>query len=180
MKVAFLKNSTLYFSYLSIVKHITLVHLHHWTLNHGTRISRIIYIDSSLDDYVGHSQYFSIPNITCHEQSCEHLLAHVCSSWKEAPLSCPVLESEEEAPQEFSLLRVFASPSHPLLETRKVTVLSTGFSPRSTQPENSSYVPAKLTPPCNESSEHPELQQYNSFSTNIILISFFLTFIAIK
>lgn len=104
MKVAFLKNSTLYFSYLSIVKHITLVHLHHWTLNHGMRISRIIYIDSSLDDYVGHSQYFSIPNITCHEQSCEHLLAHVCSSWKEAPLSCPVLESEEEAPQEFSLL----------------------------------------------------------------------------
>ena len=89
MKVAFLKNSTLYFSYLSIVKHITLVHFHHWTLNHGMRISRIIYIDSSFDYYIGHSQYFSIPNIACHEQSCVHLLAHVCSSWKEAPLSCP-------------------------------------------------------------------------------------------
>ena len=73
----------------------------------------------------------------------------------------PVLESEEETSQEFSLSRVFASPSHPLLETRNVTALSNGFSPLSTQPENRSYLPAKLMPPCNEStSEHPELQYY--------------------
>ena len=89
MKVAFLKNSTLYFSYLSIVKHITLVHFHHWILNHSMKISRIIYIQPSYDEYLGHSQYFSIPNNACHEQSHVHLLAHMFSFRKEDPLSCP-------------------------------------------------------------------------------------------
>ena len=87
----------------------------------------------------------------------------------------PVLESEEETSQEFCLLRVFASPSHPLLETRNVIALNTGFSPLSTQPENRSYLPAKLMLPCNEStSEHPELQQYFFFLRRYRVLLFFI------
>ena len=93
-----------------------------------------------------------------------HNSLSTCVSLRREPsVPPPVMQSEEEPPQEFFPLNVFAGPSYLPLATRNVATPSTGFSPLSTQPKNSDST-SKLILPCNEStSEDPELQQDNIF-----------------
>ena len=98
MNVAFIKKLTLYFSYLSILKHVTLLHFHHCILIPWMKISQIIHLFSFWWIFRLYSVFFYLKQSFPWGISCTSPCPHVGFLRREPSVLLPILESLHRRP----------------------------------------------------------------------------------